>query len=98
MENLPYSPDEGGKYTYYVTETNEQLEGYLAPTYSNVSAPTGVDVAYDGGTIINQQEGGVELPHTSGPGTAPFTILGTVLLALVGACAIAKKRRRSTEA
>ena len=82
------------KYTYTVTETNDQLEGYLAPTYSNTSAPTGATAAYDKGTIINQQPG-VELPTTGGPGTRLFTLFGVLLISLSGAVFVMKRRRSS---
>jgi LPXTG-motif cell wall-anchored protein len=83
VNGLEFADENGEKYTYTVTETNEQLEGYLAPTYSNTSAPTGAAAAYDKGTIINQ-EPGVELPSTGGPGTKLFTILGSILIAGAG--------------
>ena len=92
IEGLDYGNENNEKYTYTVTETNDQLEGYIAPTYSNTSAPTGATVAYDKGTIINQQPG-VELPSTGGPGTRLFTILGLVLIA--GAGVLLLRRRRT---
>ena len=92
IENLAYSSETDGKYTYYVEETNPQLTGYLAPSYTNTSAPTGTTVAYDGGTIINKQEGGYVLPSTGGPGTRLFTILGSILIA--GAGLLLWRRRR----
>ena len=92
IENLAYSSETDGKYTYYVEETNSQLTGYLAPSYTNTSAPTGATAAYDGGTIINKQEGGYELPSTGGPGTRLFTILGSILIA--GAGVLLWRRRR----
>ena len=76
IQGLAYSSDSDGKYTYYVEETNSQLEGYLAPSYTNPSAPTGAVAAYDGGVIINKQEGGYELPSTGGPGTWIYILLG----------------------
>lgn len=79
IEGLDYANENNEKYTYTVTETNDQLEGYLAPTYSNTSAPTGAAAAYDKGTIINQQPG-VELPTTGGPGTRLYTILGIMMI------------------
>ena len=92
IENLAYSRETDGKYTYYVEETNSQLTGYLAPSYTNTSAPTGATAAYDGGTIINKQEGGYVLPSTGGPGTRLFTILGSILIA--GAGLLLWRRRR----
>ena len=91
IEGLDYGNENNEKYTYTVTETNDQLEGYIAPTYSNTSAPTGATVAYDKGTIINQQPG-VELPSTGGPGTRLFTILGSILI--LGAGVLLWRRRR----
>lgn len=81
IENLPYSTDEEGRYTYYVQETNTKLDGYLDPTYTNTRAPNLLDKAYDEGTIINQQEGGFELPSTGGPGTRMIYLLGSMFLA-----------------
>ena len=92
IENLAYSSETDGKYTYYVEETNSQLTGYLAPSYTNTIAPTGATAAYDGGTIINKQEGGYELPSTGGPGTRLFTILGSILI--LGAGVLLWRRRR----
>ena len=93
IENLAYSRETDGKYTYYVEETNSQLTGYLAPSYTNTSAPTGATAAYDGGTIINKQEGGYVLPSTGGPGTRLFTVLGSILI--LGAGVLLWRRRRT---
>ena len=93
IENLAYSSETDGKYTYYVEETNSQLAGYLAPSYTNTSAPTGATAAYDGGTIINKQEGGYELPSTGGPGTRLFTILGSILIAGAGLLLVLKRKK-----
>ena len=92
IEGLAYSSETDGKYTYYVKETNSQLEGYLAPSYWNTGAPTGGMAAYDDGIIINKQEGGYELPSTGGPGTRLFTILGSILI--LGAGVLLWRRRR----
>ena len=92
IEGLAYANENNEKYTYTVTETNDQLEGYLAPTYSNTSAPTGADAAYDKGTIINRQPG-VELPSIGGPGSHAVIILGGLLIVLSGIGLVMKKRR-----
>ena len=92
IEELAYSSETDGQYTYYAEETNLQLAGYLAPSYWNTSAPTGCTAAYDKGIIINKQEGGYELPHTGGPGTRIFTILGSILI--LGAGALLWRRLR----
>ena len=92
IEKLAYSSETDGQYTYYAEETNLQLAGYLEPSYWNTSAPTGCTAAYDKGIIINKQEGGYELPHTGGPGTRIFTILGSILI--LGAGALLWRRLR----
>ena len=92
LNNLDYSDESGGKYTYYVVETNEQLEFYKAPAYSNTSAPTGATEAYDGGTIINRMEGGVVLPSTGGPGTKLFYGLGISFVGFAGLLLFIKRR------
>lgn len=92
IKDLAYSSEDDGKYTYYVEETNQKLDEYLEPRYRNTSAPTGSTEAYDGGVIINQQEGGVELPHTGGIGTAVFYMFGTILV--LGSGVILASRRR----
>ena len=92
LKNLDYIDDEGGKYIYYVEETNEQLSGYLEPKYENVNAPTGGTEAYNKGTIINQTESGVVLPKTGGSGTGMITILGSILI-LLGAGVLLLRRR-----
>ena len=92
IDGLAYADENGEKYTYYVTETNEQLEGYISPTYSNTSAPTGGDAAYDNGTIINRQYG-VELPSTGGPGTPPIYLIGIMLACFAGAGLLMRKRK-----
>lgn len=96
IEGLAYSSETDGKYTYYVEETNEKLDGYLAPSYSNPSAPTGVTVAYDDGTIVNQKEGGYELPSTSGPGTNLIYLLGFTLTGLAGSSLVTRKKQRES--
>ena len=95
LKNLDYIDDEGGKYIYYVEETNEQLSGYLEPKYENVNAPTGGTEAYNKGTIINQTESGVVLPKTGGAGTGMITILGSILI-LLGAGVLLLRRRRES--
>ena len=97
IENLAYSSETDGKYTYYVEETNEGLEGYMSPKYSNKSAPTGGDVAYNEGCIINQQEGGYELPQTGGIGTTLFTALGGLMTVTAGAILTIKSWHRRKE-
>jgi hypothetical protein len=94
IENLAYSSETDGKYTYYVEETNSQLTGYLTPSYTNTSAPTGATAAYDGGTIINQQKGGPELPHTGGPGDTMIKLLGTVVMFAAIATFLERKKRK----
>jgi LPXTG-motif cell wall-anchored protein len=96
IENLAYSSETDGKYTYYVEETNSQLTGYLAPSYTNTSAPTGATAAYDGGTIINKQEGGYELPSTGGPGTTALYLFGFTLTGLAGTGLVTRKKQRET--
>ena len=97
IENLAYSGETDGKYTYYVEETNAQLVGYLAPSYTNTSAPTGGTAAYDNGIIINKQEGGVELPSTGGPGTTWIYLLGAILLLGCGVTLIVRRRMATME-
>ncbi len=92
IENLTYSSETDGKYTYYVEETNPQLAGYLAPKYWNTGALTGGTCAYDDGIIINMQEGGYELPETGGLGTRLFAVLGSILI--LGAGLLLWRRRR----
>ena len=94
IENLAYSSETDGKYTYYVEETNQRLEGYLEPSYWNTGAPTGGTAAYDDGKIINKQEGGYELPSTGGSGVVGVYAIGS-LLVLAAAILLAVKRRRS---
>jgi hypothetical protein len=84
IEHLAYASEADGRYTYYVQETNTKLEGYLNPSYSNTSAPTLLTAAYDGGTIINQQEGGAVLPSTGGIGAHPIRTLGLTLITFAG--------------
>ena len=91
IENLAFA-SEYGKYTYFAEETNPQLVGYLAPSYTNTSASTGANAAYESGTIINKQEGSYELPSTGGSGTRLFTILGSILI--LGAGALLWRRRK----
>jgi len=97
IEGLAYSGEEDGVYTYYVEETNSQLTGYTSPSYSNTSQPTGGTVAYTGGTIINKQVGGYELPQTGGIGTTLFTALGGLMTATAGAILTMKSYRRRKE-
>ena len=92
IEDLVASSESDGEYTYFVKETNQQLEGYLEPSYWNTGAPTGGTAAYNHGIIINKQEGGYELPSTGGPGTRLFTILGCILI--LGAGVLLWRRRR----
>ena len=92
LEGLAYYGDSDGKYTYFVKETNPQLEGYLAPTYANTSAPTGAEAAFEDGTIINRHEGAIELPSTGGRGTRLFTILGMMLIAGAGLLLFGRRR------
>jgi LPXTG-motif cell wall-anchored protein len=96
IENLAYSSETDGKYTYYVEETNSQLTGYLAPSYTNTSAPTGAEAAFDHGTIVNQQEGGYELPSTGGTGTTWIYILGTLILTFAGITLAVRLRGRKS--
>ena len=91
IEDLDYASESDGKYTYFVKETNSQLTGYLAPIYTNASAPTGAEAAYHGGTIVNKQEGGYELPSTGGHGTLPLTGAGALLLLLAGTALTVRK-------
>lgn len=91
IEDLDYASESDGKYTYFVKETNSQLTGYLAPIYTNASAPTGAEAAYQGGTIVNKQEGGYELPSTGGPGTLPLAGAGALLLLLAGTALTVRK-------
>ena len=84
-----------GDYAYFVKETNIQLEGYKAPSYSSPSAPTRGEAAYDKGTIVNKQVGGYVLPQTGGIGTALFTALGGLMTATAGAV-LALRRKRKT--
>lgn len=86
--------DGENKYTYYVQETNEQLAGYEAPFYWNSSAPTGSDAAYNHGKIINKQIGGVELPHTGGPGGTVIRLMGTAVMFAAIATFINRKKRK----
>ena len=95
IENLAYSSETDGKYTYYVEETNSQMTGYLAPSYTNTSAPTGAAAAYDGGTIINKQEGGYELPSTGGPGTNLVYLFGIIFTGFAGVGLMIRKRRKA---
>ena len=92
IDNLEYANEDGQKYTYYAEETNSQLEFYLAPSYSNTSAPNGATQAYDGGTIINKKEGGVELPSTGGPGTRFYYSLGIAFIAMAGIILFIKRK------
>ena len=92
INGLEYANANNEKYTYTVTETNAQLEGYLEPAYSNVSAPTGAKAAYNNGVIINRQPG-VELPSTGGPGSNLLYLLGSLMLAFSGAGLVMRKRR-----
>ena len=95
IDGLDYANENNEKYIYTVTETNAQLDGYIAPSYSNTSAPTGATAAYDKGTIINQQAG-VELPSTGGPGTNLIYLLGIMLSGFAGTGMLMKRRRRNT--
>lgn len=92
LDGLAYYGDSDGKYTYFVKETNPQLEGYLAPHYTNTSAPTGAEAAFEDGTIINRHEGAIELPSTGGRGTRLFTILGMMLIAGAGLLLFGRRR------
>lgn len=91
IENLPYSDSEDGEYTYFVTETSAVPEGYLDVRYENTSAPTGTTAAYDQGIIINQEEG-IELPSTGGPGNEAFSLIGSVIICLAAAGLMMKRR------
>ncbi|MBR7057900.1 MAG: Cna B-type domain-containing protein, partial [Stomatobaculum sp.] len=75
-------------YEYYVSETN-QLEGYDMPQYF---AKDGTPVeegaalggkAPDGGTIVNKESTGYELPSTGGTGTMLYTVSGMLLIGAV---------------
>lgn len=92
VSNLPFTDEDGNRYTYFVTETNAQLDGYNEPTYSNTRAETLVDAAYDGGTIINKEANGYELPHTGGIGTTIFYIFGSILVIGGGIYFISRRR------
>ena len=94
LNDLPYLSEDGEKYTYYVIESNARIDGYLDPEYSNESAPTGATAAYDGGTIINKQKGGPELPHTGGPGDTMIKLLGTVIMFAAIVTFLERKKRK----
>jgi len=83
-----------GNYTYFVKETNAQLEGYIEPSYSSPSALTGGEAAFHSGTIENKQEGGFELPQTGGIGTTLFMALGGFLTVMAGTVLTIKRSRR----
>ena len=91
LTNLAFFGTADGKYTYYVTETNSRLEGYYEPSYTSASVPTGGSFALDQGTIINQQEGGAELPSTGGPGTHLIHLAGAVLT-MIGILLLCRRR------
>ena len=95
IEDLVASSESDGEYTYYVKETNSQLTGYLAPSYTNISAPTGAEAASDDGIIINKQEGGASLPSTGGPGTRTITLAGLALTLLALASLAGKRKSRA---
>ena len=83
-----------GEYTYFVKETNSQLDGYMEPSYSSTRVPTGGEAAFDGGTIVNKQVGSYELPETGGIGTTLFTALGGLMTVTAGAILTMRRGKR----
>ena len=94
LENKYDDSTSSWKYTYYVIETNDPIEGYKAPTYLNNSSHS--DMAFNDGEIINTKDNGYELPKTGGPGTALYTLLGGLMV--VTACAVLTIRRKKNKA
>ena len=80
-------------YEYQVSEAT--IDGYHVEYYLKTSEKqlSGVNWTDDGGTIRNILTM-VELPHSGGPGTTPFTSLGAMLIALAGAALVWMRKRR----
>ena len=92
LTGLPWG-DGDTEYTYTVSETT--VEDYQSPKYfgANGTQAMGAKQIGDNGTIYNDQIG-YTLPSTGGPGTRPFTILGSILIGLAGASLLPMRRRR----
>ena len=83
-----------GKYTYFVKETNSQLQGYKEPAYANEHSGVGHEAAFDKGTIVNAVENGVVLPNTGGIGTTLFTALGGLMTVTAGAILTIRRKKQ----
>ena len=88
IKDLPYrDASDKNQYRYYVTE--ETVDGFWDPLYGfmdndgELHTITNRSKAEDGQYIINNQAG-VALPSTGGPGTRLFTILGSILVMIAG--------------
>ena len=90
-----------GEFTYYVKETVPPTTGYMPPAYKDAEGTpiqTGAangDQAPHQGTIVNQENAGVELPQTGGIGTTLFTALGGLLTVTAGAILTMRRRKRA---
>ena len=94
-----------GEFTYYVKETVPPASGYMPPVYmdaDNNIIQTGTangNQAPNQGSIVNQENAGVELPETGGIGTTLFTAFGGLMTVTAGAIlTIQSYRRRSHNA
>ena len=98
VKDLDFADSDGTPYQYYIQEVraDDGWEIYLEPHYSNLNAPSGsaeADSATNGGTIINQEKG-IILPNTGSVGTAPYHVLGVLMILLSGAALVISRRRR----
>ncbi|MBE6041117.1 MAG: Cna B-type domain-containing protein [Clostridiales bacterium] len=100
IKDLP-AKDGEDDLVYYVQE--EQVDGYKAPKYAMIQSDGVIvikpdsdatkDRANNDQAIVNNPEGGVELPSTGGTGTIMFYVLGGILL--VGSLLTLAGRARS---